>query len=383
MATPAEVIDLFADVREGSSFERARAAANAFRAFATLSASDKRDLAVLVAERAAPQLVPRIQAETGLDLTREQVQAVIDMAGRMDAQDIEELRHAVTDPGARQDALRTVGASAATAAAGAAGLDDVIDADEQDTLAEPTEDEGAPPIPTSADQPDAPEPQDSEESEDRTLGVDEAELAALGVESELLELDREPEPSAPVAPAPDPREFESIFDDLPSLPAFDARAEGGTMTPDRVGVTLADLDAPPPTGRASSMPARETVDLSTRVRATQHPLVEQLRNQTTGAGCVRAVRAHLDELADMDAVGRAAVVDAVPDGWARRRALQAMLDARAVPAAEVGELVRRMSSPMARTWLCATAIETDVLEVDQLDELLDARAAQRLRGRYR
>ncbi len=46
------------------------------------------------------------------------------------------------------------------------------------------------------------------------------------MESELLELDHEPEPSAPVARAPEPREFESIFDDLPSLPAFDTRSEG-------------------------------------------------------------------------------------------------------------------------------------------------------------
>ncbi len=173
------------------------------------------------------------------------------------------------------------------------------------------------------------------------------------------------------------------------------------MTPDRVGVTLADLDPPPstpapavavadspgplaaPSGLVTSLQARETADLTTRVRATQHPLVELLRGQTTGAGCVRAVRAHLDELADMDAVGRTAVVDAVPDGWARRRALQAMLDAGAVPAADVPDLVRRVGSPVARAWLCATAIEADVLEVDQLDELLEPRAATRLRGRYR
>lgn len=363
MATPVEVIDLFADVREGSSFERARAAANAFRAFGSLGASEKRDLAVLVAERAAPQLVPKIQAETGLDLTREQVQAVIDMAGRMDADDIEELRHVATDQQAREQTLRTVGASAASAAAGASGLDDVI--------ATPAEDEHAPAV-AADDTTDAPDVPASPESDRPGLDVDASELEDLGVESALLELDPAPEPSTPVAPAPAPREFASVFADLPSLPALEQRVEGGTTTPARVGVTLADVDAAP-----------ETMDLTTRVRATQHPLVELLREQTTGAGCVRAVRAHVDDLADMDAVGRTAVVDAVPDGWARRRALQAMLDAHVVPAHDVADLLRRVTSPVARAWLCASAIEADMLRADQLDDLLPPRAATRLRGRYR
>lgn len=270
--------------------------------------SDKRDLAVLVAERAAPQLVPRIRGETGLDLTREQVQAVIDMAGRMDADDIDELRHAVRDPEAREQTLRTVGASAAAAAAGATGLDDVVTPGEHDRATEPDEHE-----PTT-------EP---------------AERPATS----------EPEP-----------------------------AEGDTMTPDGIGVTPADLDLPP---------VRETADLTTRVRATQHPLVELLRRQTTGAGCVRAVRAHVEDIAEMDSVGLTAVVDAVPDGWARRRALEAMLDARAVPSTDVGELVQRLGSPVARAWVCATAIEAGLLDADRLDDLIDQRAATRLRGRYR
>lgn len=399
MATPAEVVDLFADVREGSSFERARAAANAFRAFASLSASEKRDLAALVAERAAPQLVPKIRAETGLDLTREQVQAVIDMAGRMDAEDIDELRHTLRDQQAREEALRTVGASAATAAAGASGLDDVLTPPAQEAP-EPPADDGPPHEegPETAAERDAPE---HRELGPPDLDVDEAELDALGVESELLEVDTEPAPSTSVASAPEPREFVSIFDDLPSLPAFEQRAEGATMTPDRVGVSLADLDQPPstpgpavavadtrgplaaPTALVTSLRARDTLDLTTRVRAAQQPLVERLREQSSGAGCIRVVRAHLGDLAEMDAVGRMAVVDAVPDGWARRRALQAMLEAQVLPAADVPDLIRRVGSPVARAWLCATAIETRVLDADQLDELLDPRAATRLRGRYR
>ncbi len=365
MATPAEVIDLFADVRDGSSFERARAAANAFRAFASLSASQKRDLAILVAERSAPQLVPKIQAETGLDLTREQVQAVIEMAGRMDAEDIEELRRSVQDDQARSDAVRTVGTSAATAAAAATGLDDVVAAPEE------APDEASGEAPDEVAQ-DPPPDGDSELDDDTPLGIDQSELDELGVEAELVELDHEPEPTAPVAPAPEPRPFESVFDDLPDMPAFEQRAGGGTMTPERTRTRVLE-----------HLPTAAPVDLTTRVRAARQPLVEALREQTGGAGCVRLVRAHLDDLVDMDAVSRTAVVDAVPDGWARRRTVQAMLEGHVLPASEVPDLIRRVTSPVARAWLCATAVEVDMLDVDQLDDILEPRAAARLRGRYR
>lgn len=365
MATPAEVIDLFADVRDGSSFERAKAGASAFRAFASLSAVQKRDLAVLVAERAAPQLVPKIQAETGLDLTREQVQAVIEMAGRMDAEDIEELRRAVQDDEARNDAIRTVGTSAATAAAAATGLDDLVAPHEEAPEETPEQALEGVTEDTSLDI-------DQPEVDDTPLGIDQSELDELGVEAELVELDLEPEPTAPVAPAPDPRAFESVFDDLPEMPAFEPRAGGGTMTPERTRTRVAE-----------HLPTDDVVDLTTRVRAARQPLVEALREQTGGAGCVRLVRAHLDDLVDMDAVSRTAVVDAVPDGWARRRSLQAMLDGHVLPASEVPDLIRRVTSPVARAWLCATAIEVEMLAVDQLDDILEPRAAARLRGRYR
>ena len=71
MATPAEVIELFVGLRDGSTIARARGAAEVFRAFASLTTDQKRELALLVADRAAPQLVPRIEAETGLELSRE------------------------------------------------------------------------------------------------------------------------------------------------------------------------------------------------------------------------------------------------------------------------------------------------------------------------
>lgn len=46
-------------------------------------------------------------------------------------------------------------------------------------------------------------------------------------------------------------------------------------------------------------------------------------------------------------------------------------------------IVQRLGSPVARPWVCATAIEAGLLDADRLDDLIDRRAATRLRGRYR
>lgn len=348
MASPAEVVESLAGLREGSAFARARGAAETFRAFASLSADQKRDLAVLVAERAAPHLVPRIEAETGLDLSREQVQAVLDMAGRLDAEDLDELAHAVRDREARGEALRDV----ATSAAAATGLDDVV-TPEPSPPTGPAPDEDADP-PASVTEP-APPPEPAHEVE---------------TDAEVMALDPEPEPTVEVAPAPEPREFTSIFDTLD--------------TPDWSRPTTVEAvrrSAPTPTAEPDPT-ASDAADLTTRVRAARLPLVERLRSAASDAERMRVLRARVHEVSGMDPVARAAVVDAVPDGWARRRALDAMVEGGAITSDELPGLVHRLGSPMARSWVCATAIEAGLLDVDALDHLLDDRAVGRLRRRY-
>ncbi len=63
MATPSDVLAQAARLRSGTRFERARAGATALSTFLQLTPDDKRNLAVMVAQRVAPELVPRIQAE--------------------------------------------------------------------------------------------------------------------------------------------------------------------------------------------------------------------------------------------------------------------------------------------------------------------------------
>ena len=177
-----------------------------------------------------------------------------------------------------------------------------------------------------------------------------------------MTLDPAPAPTVEVAPSPEPQPFVSIFDTLPDVPDWQTPDE-----PDLVAV-------PAPTTPAS--------DLTTRTRAERHPLVDRLRRATTDAQRLRVLRAALDGLADLDRATRRAVLSAVPDGWARRRALEAMLQAQVVATAEVPDLVRMLASPMARTWVCASAVEADMLRIDEVDGLVDPRAAARLRRRY-
>ena len=45
-------------------------------------------------------------------------------------------------------------------------------------------------------------------------------------------------------------------------------------------------------------------------------------------------------------------------------------------------LVRRVGRPMARAWVVASAIEAGLLSLDDVDTLVDERAAGRLQRRY-
>ena len=53
-----------------------------------------------------------------------------------------------------------------------------------------------------------------------------------------------------------------------------------------------------------------------------------------------------------------------------------------MPADEVPALVRRVGRPMARAWVVASALEAGLLDLDDVDTLVDLRAADRLQRRY-
>lgn len=97
VASTTRVLNLLLQARSGNTFDRARSVSSALQEFRDLSGDQKRSLALLVARRAAPELVPRIEAETGIDLTPEQTRTVIDLVARLGDANLAELRDTVEE----------------------------------------------------------------------------------------------------------------------------------------------------------------------------------------------------------------------------------------------------------------------------------------------
>ncbi len=85
---------------------------------------------------------------------------------------------------------------------------------------------------------------------------------------------------------------------------------------------------------------------------------------------------------DLGPTGRAAVLDAVPDGWARRRALLRWVALDVITADEAPALVRRLGRRSDRAWVAASLVEAATLDVEDLAGLCDPRDARRLARRY-
>ena len=105
-AAVAEVVELLGQVSSGGVVQRGRAAVQAVHIVGRLTGEQKRQLAIDIAERVAPDLVPRIEAETGADLTPAQVSALLDMFRRMDQDQVQELARAVRERDASAAAVR-------------------------------------------------------------------------------------------------------------------------------------------------------------------------------------------------------------------------------------------------------------------------------------
>lgn len=398
MSTPSDVLAQAARLRSGTRFERARAGATALSTFLQLSADDKRDLAVAVAQRVAPELVPRIQAETGVDLTAEQSRAVLDMIARLDGDDLGELSRAMASPAARRATLDAVGDAAAVAT----GLDDVVappagpaataPAADSSTTARPPGTEATADSDAAAaagHRAAAAHPDDARAAEADTLAgriVDlEARLAAAETlartheqsleaardhladekaradavaaqlreaanqaditrrehEGELDELRRQlrrsrreleeagggSESSRAIAARPAPRVARTSA--FTSMPSFDAGLDAGLggVVPS-VPELFADsaFDAAMPT----SATAMDGVAAADPVAGVHDGSISQLV-ATLAAGsraaALRTIRAWLPRLGDSSPGDRVRVLEAIPDGWARRRALQRMVEA--------------------------------------------------------
>ena len=305
MADAGEVLELLTDLRTAHGVrERLRVLRRARDVLLGLDPAERRDLALAVAREAAPQWVPRLEEQTGLDLDPGDVKLVLELLDGMDEAQVERVGQAVRDPDARRELAADVVRGAATAAAAA------------------TEEPAEPPAPDPVPPP-APEPPESTPAPERTPAT--------------------PEPAPPLPPPP----------------------------PDPVRDVSLVPPPPAPEPRPPQAPAAPVPSLATRLAAASS--ARERLGLLDGAGAA---------VWELGPTGRAAVIDAVPDGWVRRRALQRWVDLDVITPAEAPALVRRLARRTDRAWLAASLVDSGILDVGDLPGVCAPRDAARLARRY-
>lgn len=391
--TPSAVLQLAQGMSRGTRFERARAGATTLSAFLQLDAAAKRDLAVAVAQRAAPELVPRIQAETGLDFTQEQSRAVLDLVGRLDGEDLAELAASLDSPDARSRTVATVAAAAATAA----GLDDVVNQPAQPAGVAQPDTPGAPAAPV-APQPasaarargvaDGAIDQDllqriarlearlgeaetearraTESHQQAAAALEEARAQVLALEGRLLDVEAE-QAARERTHAGEVEELERQVHDAQRMTR--RAGEGGPLpTFERPSEVLAAHAS------RADRPHRRPVPGA----VATHQLAREVEGLSAGAA-LRVVRGQVDHLDDQSTGALAAILRSIPDGWARRRALVCMVEAGAAGAGDLA-LLRLLQGTGNQVFAAAAFLAAGV-PFGAVTDHLDPRAAGRLQHR--
>jgi hypothetical protein len=75
------------------------------------------------------------------------------------------------------------------------------------------------------------------------------------------------------------------------------------------------------------------------------------------------------------------LLDAVPDGWQRRRVATRLVEADALQASDIAPVLRRFGRPSDASTVAGTMLAAGAVDLDDLDGLIDARAWRRLATR--
>lgn len=372
MTTPQEVVGQAMQMVSGSKLEQARAGISALNLFSQLSADDKRQLAVLVAQRVAPNLVPRIEAETGMEMTAEQSRAVLDMVRRLDGDDLAEIQSSLGSPDARRATIGTVGA----AAAAATGVDDVVARPTPQPRREAT---------SAADRNESSEHQQArvralEERVDQLtddLGAaqtarSEAEARARtdetriqSAEARAEDAERRAEDQARAAERAR-GEARQATDRVREAEDRARRLEAGRVAADDV------------VGRFTPVASGGTTWGGARGDVEQ--LVARL-HEASASGALRMVVGSVPTLAAMDSQDRLRVIVTIADGWARRKAIQRLAEADALTPAEGPRLLATLGSVGNQVFAAASMLDAGLVTPDDLVDVLDPSALARLHRR--
>ena len=291
----ADVLSLLSQVPATKGrLARGRLLGRAVGQFRELSPDQQRELAVSVAQRFAPALIDQLPDEGPLDM--DQIKALVQSISETDPDELLDLAARLADP----EELGTL-------------------------ISAPT------PPPVASTDMEEPEPPDTD---------DQSEPA-------------EPEPSGedqsgPVdAPAEDPGTGDTVarHDDPSTGDTGASAAAPGPLSP-----------VPDPLPRPGSPGGRWGDDDAPEEPDPEEPtgLVARVRSAPTASARLAAVR-RIGSLAwNLTPAERHELVEAVPDGWQRRRVVADLVRRDLVPFEEIADLVRLLGTPRDRGWLART-----------------------------
>lgn len=149
------------------------------------------------------------------------------------------------------------------------------------------------------------------------------------------------------------------------------------------------LPEPTPAPEPEPAPQATPVPAPTEPEPEPEPVTQEAEpdviERVAGAGsagiALRVFRAALDDVVAMAGTDQARALRAIPDGWARRRALEQLVRSEGVARSDIPTLLATLSGRWPRTWVVGTLLEVGMVEADQLDEIVDPDTAGRLRRR--
>jgi hypothetical protein len=313
------VLDLLLQIREAKSpLARVRVVARAWRAVRSLTPKQRYEVAAQLGLDGADDLIEAIAAHQGTAPPAELMKAVNEVQ-QMDPAILKSITAQVRDPRQRAQGLKQ-------------GLQAI-----ESALAGP---EPAPPAPIRPAPPAVAKPAAS-------WPLREAQPSPKPVSPPVLTPVLTPIPPPippPVAPAPAPAP-------APAAPPAPAPA----------------VVSPP-----APMPAPAPVPAAVPVRSG---VAERLGSTSDLMSRFRHLRLQLDQLRGLPSAELREILEVFPDGWARRRALSALIEAGA-PArtADVLSLMDALQSPGDRAWCLGTLADSRALSSDERSALFEAAA---------
>jgi len=323
-------------------FARARVLREGIQLLGDLDADERRLLARSLAEQGAPDLANRLEQRTDGALSADQLWSVADGLLAMDDQQVDRLATSLSDPDERVRLAR----EAVAQGLGGQQLGDQQLGD-QELGAVALGDAGI--VDVGLHGTEAGAPTTAARTHDRDGEGD--EVAQQVARTETGPTGRSGSTVASTRADQGPADL-PVVDAGPGVPVALPRAVAPVL-PDAQGTTTAPDDA-----------------------VAWH---EQLRAAQTAMARFRLLDP--DRLAGLDRATALALLDALPEGWQRRRGAERLVDAGTFPTDRLGEAFARFTRTTDAVFVAGALIAADQVRAERFEGILPARVVHRLVAR--